>query len=446
MGISEMTETSAPQGAKPAERPPYRLYVLLLLLLLNSLSYADRHLFSILIPAIKAEFGISDSLLGLIGGPGFIVSYVLCSMPFACLADRWSRRGVLALAATLWSAATAACGAAGNAVQLALARFVVGIGEAGGLPPSQSVLASLYGEDRRSAAMGVLASGTYFGLILGLLGGAAIAAQWGWRAAFLILALPGFPLALLIWFTGPRRRPHELRPGTGRDGPGFWTSVRMFWNIKSLRLVALGVGTFNIFGYAGAVWMPAYFMRSHGMSVVEAGAWLGVGSAIGGITGSIASGAMVDRLRRRGEHWQLRLPAIAFLLSFPQNIFMFTMPGGAGIALGGLHIPGVALMTVLGGFLAACWAGPSFSAAARLVAPSQRAQATAMLVVIINIIGSMIGPSLSGFVSDLLTARLGGESLRVSLLIMSLPTVAGGLLFWRASVHYPRDLGARDTI
>ncbi|MFK4793595.1 spinster family MFS transporter [Sphingobium sp. ZW T5_29] len=434
-----------PQTRERGSRPAYCLYILLLVFLLNSLSYADRNLFSILIPAIKAEFGISDSLLGLIGGPGFIISYVLFSMPLARLADRWSRRGVLALAATLWSAATAMCGAAGNAAQLAMARFVVGIGEAGGLPPSQSILASTFSEKRRSAAMGVLASSTYFGLILGLLGGAAVAAEWGWRAAFFALALPGFPLALLIWFTGLKREKQDIAPGAGQSGPGFLASVRMFWGIKSLRLIAIGVGTFNIFGYAGAVWMPAYFMRSHGMSVIEAGAWLGIGAAIGGITGSVAAGAIVDRLRVRGEHWQLRLPAIAFLLAFPQNVAMYMLPGGAGINVAGNHVPGVALIAIVGGFLAASWAGPSFSAAAKLVAPSQRAQATAMLIVVINVIGSMVGPSLSGLVSDLLVGRMGEESLRYSLLIMSLLTLAGGMLFWRASTHYPRDLAAREA-
>lgn len=435
------------QITETADRPAYRLYILLLLLALNSLSYADRHLFSILIPAIKTEFGVSDSLLGLIGGPGFIISYVLFSMPLARLADKWSRRGVLTLAATLWSAATAACGAAANIVHLAAARFVVGIGEAGGLPPAQSMLAGLYGEERRSGVMGVLASGTYFGLVIGLLGGAAVAAHWGWRAAFLTLAIPGFPLALLLWLTGPRRRSSEAAvPGPQNEGPGFWASVRQFWNIKSLRFLAIGVGTFNIYGYAGAVWMPAFFMRSHGMSVMEAGAWLGLGAAVGGVSGSMAGGVIVDRLRRRGEHWQLRLPAIAFLLSFPLYLVMFTLPGGAGLSIGGLHIPAVAMVSVVTGFLAAVWAGPSFGAAARLVSASQRAQATAMLVVIINVIGSTVGPSLGGLVSDLLTDRMGAESLRASLLLLSVLAVAGGMLFWRASVHYPRDLTARQAM
>ena len=434
-----MAPIIAPGGA--AARPAYRLYILLLLLALNTLSYADRHLFSILIPAIKAEFDVNDSTLGLIGGPGFIVSYVLCSFPFARLADRWSRRGVLTLAATLWSAATAACGLAANAVQLAAARFAVGIGEAGGLPPSQSILASLYDERRRSGAMGVLASGTYFGVLVGLLGGAAIAQHWGWRAAFITLALPGLPLALLLWFTGPRRKVAAVAPAPPIDRKdSLVAAVRHCWSIPSLRLLAIGVGVFNIFGYAGAVWMPAFFMRSHGMTMVEAGSWLGLGAAIGGITGSMASGMIVDRLRRFGEHWQLRLPAFAFLLSFPLSLVMFTLPGGTALYLAGLAVPGVALIGVINGGLVACWAGPSFSAAARLVQPAYRSQAVAMLVVIINVIGSVFGPMLGGAVSDMLTARFGEESLRVSLLMMSVLVVLGGAFMWRASSHYPLDL------
>ncbi|MCP1471767.1 MFS family permease [Sphingobium sp. OAS761] len=429
--------------------PAYALYILLLLLAINALSYADRHVFSVLIPSIKAEFGATDSLLGLIGGPGFIVSYVLFSMPLARLADRWSRRGVLALSATLWSAATAACGAAGSLVQLGMARLVVGVGEAGGLPPGQSMLSDLYDERRRSGAMGILSSATYFGVVLGLTGGAAVGALWGWRAAFYTLALPGFPLALLLWATGPRRAkaaaPAPPSSENGKDRESMIVAMRRFWAIPSLRLLAVAVGTFNIFGYAAAVWKPAFFMRSHGMTMVEAGAWLGIGAAIGGITGSMLSGFIVDTLRQRGEVWQLRVPAIAFLLAFPLFMIMYLLPGGAAVTIGGFRVPGVALLSVLTGMMSAMWAGPSFGAAARLVAPDQRAQAVAMLVVIINVIGSALGPVLGGGVSDLLMGQFGQESLRMALMAMSILTVAGGLLFWRAAVHYPRDLLARQA-
>ena len=420
-------------------RPAYALYILALLLAINALSYADRHVFSVLIPSIKAEFGATDSLLGLIGGPGFILSYVLFSMPFARLADRWSRRGVLTLSATLWSAATAACGAATGIAQLAISRLVVGIGEAGGLPPAQSMLADLYDERRRSGAMGVLSSATYVGVVLGLTGGAAVAAMWGWRWAFYALAIPGFPLALLLWLTGPRRV-KAAKAAKAAPSESLLASTRRFWAIPSLRLLALGVGTFNIFGYAAAVWKPAFFMRSHGMTMVEAGTWLGLGAAIGGITGSILSGFIVDRLRERGEIWQLRVPAIAFLLAFPLFMTMYLLPGGAAVHLGGFRIPGVALLSILTGMMSAMWAGPAFGAAARLVLPDQRAQATAMLVVIINVIGSALGPVMGGVVSDLLTGQFGAESLRVSLMSMSILTVMGGWLFWRAAGHYPGDL------
>ena len=426
----------------------YSLYILLLLLVINALSYADRHVFSVLIPAIKGEFATSDSVLGLIGGPGFILSYVLFSVPLARLADRKSRRAVLASSVMLWSAATAACGAAGNMVQLALARLTVGIGEAGGLPPAQSMVADLYDDRRRSSAMGILSSATYFGVVLGLAGGAAIAQLWGWRTAFLVLALPGFPLALLLWWTGPRRAKQEsvaVPASEVRSGDGMFAAVPRFWAIRSLRLLAIGVGVFNIFGYAGAVWMPAFYMRSHGLTMVEAGTWLGIGAAIGGISGSALSGFIVDRLRTRSETWQLKVPAIAFLLAFPLFLITFSLPGGIGIELGGLRIPGVALLSVVTGMLSAMWAGPSFGAVARLVPQDQRAQAAAMLVVVINVIGSALGPVAGGFTSDVLHDHFGAESLRISLLSMCVLTAVGGLLFWRASVHYARDLAASQV-
>jgi hypothetical protein len=180
-------QATAPQAAAArtgGRGAVYAVYFLIILLLANTLSYADRHLFAILLPAIKADFGASDGVMGLIAGPGFIVSYILLTMPLARLADRWSRRRVLALSAATWSLATGLCGYAAGLWHLTAARVIIGVGEAGGMPPSQSMLADLFSERRRTTAMGVLSSGTYLGILLGLAGGAAIASAWGWRAAF----------------------------------------------------------------------------------------------------------------------------------------------------------------------------------------------------------------------------------------------------------------------
>jgi len=417
----------------------YAVYVLVLLLAANTLSYADRHLFAILIPAIKSDFGATDGMLGLIAGPGFIVSFVLFTIPLARLADHWSRRKVLAIAAVTWSVATALCGLATGMATLATARLVVGIGEAGGMPPSQSMIAQLFSLRRRATALGALAASTYFGLVLGLAGGGAIAGAWGWRTAFLLLALPGIPLALLVWLTGPRRMPRAPDVAKPAD-ESMVAALRACWAIPSLRLLGVGMGIFNIFGYAGAIWMPAYFMRSHGMTMVQAGAWLGFGAAVGGIIGSFASGAIVDALSRHDERWQLRVPALGLMLAFPLLIVMLLLPGGASVTLLGHIVPTVALISLVAGSLSSLWMGPSFAAAARVVAPDRRAQATAMLVVIINVLGSACGPLVAGFVSDALTTRFADEALRYSLLAMSVLALVGGLIFWRAATHYPRDL------
>lgn len=433
-------------SANPAPHQPvhsrrYAAYVLGLLLLINTFSYADRNLFSILIPAIKAEFGATDTVLGLIGGPGFVVSFVLLAMPFARLADRWSRRGVLLIAGAIWSFASAACGLAGNVLQLGVARLMVGAGEAGGLPPSQSLVSELYEDRKRASALGVLSSGTYFGLVLGLFGGAAVAAAWGWRVAFIALALPVIPLVILLWFTGPRRG-QPVGSVAASEG-GMLRNARKFWQIPSFRLLACAQGVFNIFGYAGAIWLPAYFMRSHGLTVVEAGAWLGLGAAAGGVLGSFAGGLLSDRLRSRGESWQLRVPAIGLLIAFPLFVAMFTLPGGASLQIAGRVVPVVALLCVFTGFFSALWAAPTFAAAARLVPATDRSQANALLLVIINVIGSAMGPLLAGIVSDSLNVHFGAEALRYSLLLMSLLTLVGGGLFWWASSHFPRDLERR---
>lgn len=434
---------SQPEASETPRSPFYSGYILILLLSINTLSYADRHVFSILIPDIQTEFGASDSVMGLLSGPAFIVSYVLLTLPLARLGDRWSRRGVVALAASLWSLASAACGMVSHVWQMALARVLVGVGEAGAMPSSQAIVAQLFSERKRSSAIGVLTAGTYTGLIIGLTGGAALAAAWGWRTAFLVVSLPGLILAVMIWLTGPKQAP-TVHAATSDGGGSLAQSVRLFLAIPSLRYIALGVGVFNIFGYAGATWLPAYFIRSHGMSIMEAGTWLGLGSAGGGITGSIAGGLLVDSLRKRNEAWQLRVPAFGQVLAFPLLAVMFLIPNGVHIQIGGIETPVVGLLLLATGLLSALWAAPAYGAVARLIPPAQRAQAAGVLIVIVNMVGSVLGPPAAGIASDLTSGMFGEESMRYSLLALTVLVFAGGLLSWRASMSYVDDLAKAD--
>lgn len=422
----------------------YRWFILILLLVTNALAYADRHVFSILIPAIKAEFAISDSVLGLIGGPVFVISFVLFSMPLARLADTWSARGVLALCVGFWSAATAGCGAALNVLQLAVARALVGVGEAGGLPPSQSMLSGIFPDSSRARAMGIFSSATHFGIMLGLVGGALIAAAWGWRAAFFTLAAAGIPLAILIWFVAPRQQAAVAAVAAAPAGSLFQAAAKC-WAIPSYRLLILGVAIFNIFGFGSATWLPTYYIRSHGMSMVEAGAWMGLGSAVGGVAGSFASGFIVDALRPRDLRWQLRLPALGYFICFPLLVLQFLIPGGFAISVGQLNIPVVALVGLGAGFLTAFWAGPAFDAIARLMPPDLRAQAMALLVIVISVIGSGLGPVVAGVVSDVLASTHKAESIRYSLLSLSVLALVAGALIWWGSEHFPKDVARRQA-
>ena len=169
----------------------YRNYVLFVLFVTYVLNFLDRQLMTILLEPIKQEFDASDTAMGFLTGFAFALFYATLGIPVARLADRWSRRNVIAISITLWSGMTALCGAAASFWQLALFRIGVGVGEAGGTPPSHSLIADYFPPEQRSTALSIHATGTQFGILIGMLGGAFIAEAYGWRMAFVIFGVPG---------------------------------------------------------------------------------------------------------------------------------------------------------------------------------------------------------------------------------------------------------------
>lgn len=418
----------------PAQNRPGAVWTLALLLAINTLCYADRHLFAILIPQIKLEFGASDALLGLLSGPAFVIPYILFSLPIARLGDRWSKRGVVALSATVWGAASAVSGMANQFGQLALARIVIGTGEAGSMPSSQAIVAGLFPPQRRSLAIGLLSSTTYLGLIVGLTGGGLVAQVWGWRAAFLALSAPVAIMALLLWLTGTRTgHPSDDATGAPQASETLGQTIRAFYANPGLRLLALGIGVFHVFAYAATTWLPAYFVRSQGMTVLEAAAWLGIGGAAGGAIGSLGGGLLADRLSRHGAHWRLRVPAIGQFLALPACMAMLLAPAGATVQIPGFAVPLIAAPLLAFTVLSALWAAPAYRAVSEAVPESRRAQAISLLIVSINLVGSVVGPPAAGLVSDLLEMVYGDEALRYSLMALAGLTIVGGAITWRSA-------------
>ena len=405
----------------------YKLFVLGLLIAVNTLAYADRNLFSVLIPQIKAEFGVSDAMLGLLAGPAFVVPYILFSIPVARLGDRWSRKGALAIAASVWGLASAACGMVGSFAQLAAARLLVGAGEAGAMPTSQAIVAGLFSPKRLAAASGALAACTYLGLIVGIAGGGYIASVWDWRTAFIALSVPAVVLAPLLWLAAPRNQQAEAPSFDGGADRSLLGGLAAFVGNPILRNICIGVGVFHILAYAGSTWIPTYLVRSHGMTLVEAATLLGFAAAIGGFAGSVAGGLLADWASRHGDHWRMRVPAIGQMITLPICLALFLWPGSAG---NGPIM--VSLLTVYC-FLSALWAAPSYATIAQLVPEREKAQALATLLVGINLIGSVAGPPLAGLLSDILTPSAGQEALRYSLLFLTLMAPLGSIWLWQAA-------------
>ncbi|MEL7489055.1 MAG: MFS transporter, partial [Pseudomonadota bacterium] len=191
-------------GLEAKDKPisdAYRLYVLILLTAVYTFNFVDRQIMGILAEDIKTDLGLSDSQLGILIGFAFAVLYTTLGIPIARIADRANRVTIISLSLACWSAFTAICGTAQNFLQLAMARVGVGIGEAGGSPPSHSLISDLYPKEKRAGALAVYALGIPVGVTFAYLGGGWVSENFNWRVTFLALGLPGVLLALIVKFT-----------------------------------------------------------------------------------------------------------------------------------------------------------------------------------------------------------------------------------------------------
>ena len=199
--IAPVTVAHPRAGAGFSASQLYRNYVLGLLMTVGVFSWVDRQIFSVLLQSIKLEFSFSDTQLGLLGGVAFGLFYATVGLPIAWLADRFSRRNIIAVCLALWSLMTALCGAAGGFWSLFLARMGVGIGEAGGSAPAQSLISDYFPPERRGFALGVLFTYLPLGFLVAFLVGGWVNEFFGWRTAFAVVGLPGVVLALVLWLT-----------------------------------------------------------------------------------------------------------------------------------------------------------------------------------------------------------------------------------------------------
>lgn len=433
-----MTDTSVHQAtAAPHEAYTnrYRYYVLALLTLGYVFNFVDRQVMTILIEPIKMEFGASDTQMGLLSGLAFALFYATLGIPVARLADRWSRRNVLAISMTTWSAVTALCATATGFWHLLLLRIGVGIGEAGGTPPSQSLLADYFPPEKRAFAQGILATAPNIGILVGLFGGALIAEAYGWRSVFLVFGIPGVLLAILIQLT--IKEPLKVTASASEEGAGLFSTLGNIFRLPSFAHIMVGVGFTGIAGYGLGVWSPSFLVRVHNMSLVDAGLYLGLIGVFGGGLGTISSGLLVDRLARRDKRWQLWLPAIGIFLALPTQLAFLLWPAEHRLVLGDVDVPFALVFMALSAVFASFWIAPSYAAVQNLVPQYWRTQASALMLLAINLLGMGLGPLLVGMLSDLLS-QFGDSSVRYGLSIGVSLSLVGGIAYLRGSTLYAR--------
>jgi MFS family permease len=416
--------------------PLYRNFVLGVLVIAYVFNFIDRQLMTILLEPIKLEFGASDTAMGFLTGFAFALFYAVLGVPVARLADRWSRRNVLAISMVLWSAMTALCGVAANYWQMALLRIGVGVGEAGGTPPSHSLIAAYFPRKQRSTAMGIYGSGTQLGVLIGMFGGAVIADQLGWRYAFYIFGLPGVLVGLLVavLIREPAKQPTPLDSSLLGDLAGLW-------RIPAFAGIAFATGFTALAGYGMGTWFPSFLIRVHGLTLTEAGLILGVIGTLGALIGAIGGGILCDRLAAKDPRWQLRVPAIGAGLSVIFMGLFLLWPESQQWRLGDFRIPVAVAFLFLGGAVSSFWIGPTYAAIQTLTPEHLRSQASALLLLLLNLIGMGLGPLVVGALSDALAGPFGAHSVRYAMVVSLATVVVGSTLYWRSGDRYRSAIG-----
>jgi MFS family permease len=427
----------------------YRAFVLFILVVVYAFNFVDRQIVGILAVPIKAELGLTDTELSLMGGLAFALFYTFLGVPIAWLADRKSRVAIMSVALAVWSAMTAACGLAQNFAQLFAARLGVGVGEAGGVAPAYSLIADYFPQRERARALSIYSFGIPIGSALGILLGGVLTSVLDWRSAFIIVGLAGLLLAPVLKLTV--REPAR----GGFDGPGariaptpFAEVARTLTRKPSFWGLSLGAASSSMMGYGLIFWLPSFLVRSFGEELPQFFAWLpgfllpenpgpvlyasyfyAAMLLIGGIAGIWFGGALADRYGEARKGAYALVPALAFLATIPFYI--------AGVLAQSLTL--AFFMLLVPTALSLMWLGPVISAFQHLVQPNMRATASAIFLFVNNLIGIGLGNLLIGRISDGLAARFGDESLRYAILAGTLFYLIAATLFILTAPRLKRD-------
>ncbi|MAX50335.1 MAG: MFS transporter [Gammaproteobacteria bacterium] len=414
----------------------YRNFILVLLTIVYGFNFIDRQIMGILAPFIQKDLGLSNTELGLLIGLAFAIFYTLVAIPIAWLADRYNRVNILSIALATWSGFTALTGLANNFIQIGLARMGVGIGEAGGSPPSHSIISDLFPKEERASALGVYSMGIPLGIMAAYFVTASLMGSSGdvdWRRIFIVLGLTGIGLALVVklLLKEPVRGAMEFDAATEIQKPPFLESLKELMKIPAWWAMCFGIAFGSFVSYSKSAFQTKYLVTldpsfDFQTLVIILGIMNGTTYAAGAFFGA----RLADKWGKKDIRAYGWLPALSIALCLPVGLITWWVPSIE------IHLIFATLFLLLIGI----YLGPSFAIAQTLAPIHMRAMSTALFFFILNMIALGGGPTFSGWIMDLFKESFNDlESIRYAMTVTSFVFVPSVISFLLVSKYLPKD-------
>ncbi len=398
-----------------------RWYILIVTMLVYTINIADRYVMSTVLEPIRLELHLTDGGINTLTGVSLGLFYVTMGIPLSWIADRYNRKNLLAASITAWSAMTAFCGLSQGYWQLLLARIGVGVGEAGGTPACNAIVGDYFPANRRPMAMTVFALGAPIGAWLGADLAGAVSHAYGWRAAFLVLGIPGLILATIVYFTVKEPVRGRLDAVSDSAAPTLLESLKFIRTQKAAFHLIMGSGVSALWGW-GLMWFtPTFLQRMYSLNEGQAGGIVGPIHLVMGISASLFTAWLLARPSFTDpRRIVFLLGGVTAVATIPSIIAFWTHSQSLATVMLWIFIPAIYF-----------YIGPAFALGQNLAPPRMRAMFTAIALLVANVFNLIVAPQAVGWMSDYFAGPAGADaaSLRLALLVLA-PTG-----FW-AAYHY----------
>ncbi|HEX8368892.1 MAG TPA: MFS transporter [Pyrinomonadaceae bacterium] len=412
----------------PPKASSYAWYALVLLTLVYTLNFLDRQIIYILFQPIKQEMALSDTQLALLGTTSFVIFYTLLGIPFGWLADKGSRKLLIAGGLVVWSLFSGLTGFATDFWTLFFCRLMVGVGEATLGPAAISLLSDYFPPTKRATVTSIYSMGIAVGAGLAAFLGGWIGLNYGWRWAFYLLGFPGIIIAALVFLLREPARSKDAKTSETEYSRADW---KRLLTGKPFILLCLGYALLGLATNNLSIWGAVFYTRVFGLNIATIGFYTGIFVIIAGVPATLYGGVLADWFRRKSRGGRMLYGAILCVLSIPFWLVLLFAPN--------YQIAFAAQFVLLG--IALAWLGAAAADATEIAGANLRGLAVAIYFFAVNIAAYLIGSNLIGKLNDLagivtdpksgVTAN--AEMMRYTMLVCPASCLIGGLCLWFGS-------------